>query len=134
MNPKYVTSLELSKQLKDTGIEQKSLFYWIVNNYPEPQKYPQLRYGKTTEAGFTHYSAFSTGELAELLPWCIHRESEMPFCLEIRKMIESADPSYEWTVRYIRGVNANEQIPFTREHLAEAMGECLLFIKNKKYI
>lgn len=142
MKKKYIVSLELAKQLKEAGISQESEWYWVVRGSKlenEQEEIIKLESGKGVDfSDDTSYikwiSAFHVGELAELLPWCIHRQSEMPFCLEIRKMIESADPSYEWTVRYIRGANANEQIPFTREHLAEAMGECLLFIKNKKYI
>jgi hypothetical protein len=29
MDQKYVTSLELSKQLKEAGVKQESEFYWI---------------------------------------------------------------------------------------------------------
>ena len=64
-----VCSLELSKKLKELGVKQDSIFYWIngvitdINVSPEQTRnlwYPAHSY--------TLYSAFTVAELGEMLP------------------------------------------------------------------
>jgi len=76
-----VTSLELSKKLKEAGVPQRSVFYWeceyknskliakkIVYKYEiVPDIVPtemKIRYGNEV----FYYSAYLAGELGELLP------------------------------------------------------------------
>jgi len=67
MNENYVTSLELSKQLREAGIEQKSEFYW----------HKKCGTGIITLVGYCdndvkcgceYYSAFLNDELLAMLP------------------------------------------------------------------
>lgn len=134
MNQKLVTSFELSKELKEAGIEQKSEFYWIVNNYPEPQKYPQLRQGKTSEAGFTHYSAFLTGELGEMLPSdivsgrtpdSISKGWDNWECLDF---IEFGAAAYHHDDKKIK------KPKFIADTEAESRGKMVLYLKKNKLI
>lgn len=72
---KYVTSLELSKRLKELGVKQESKFYWCHNaDYPNDNE-EWLLYsvddwnGTIKGLGFKEtYSAYLTDELAEMLP------------------------------------------------------------------
>lgn len=69
-----VTSLELSKRLKELGVPQDSLFWW----YRAPQNAMMLGTGvdmmtngvqmsKTTAPLYENYSAYTAGELGEML-------------------------------------------------------------------
>ena len=57
-----VTSLELSKQIKELGVEQESLFYWISTL----QGFEIVYQGELL--GEVSYSAFTVAELGKLLP------------------------------------------------------------------
>ena len=64
-----VTNLELSRKLKELGVKQESLFWWIA---PESPDRPLLYYGhydnafnKTNHAFI--FSAYTVAELGELL-------------------------------------------------------------------
>jgi len=75
-----VCSLELSKRLKELGIKQESLFYWI-EDYELYSDEPQLLYAPTEQFSNGNgeldwprnnpencHSAFTVAELGELLP------------------------------------------------------------------
>ena len=68
-----VTSLEVSKQLKETGYPQESLFYWVVGNkfMKNPNEwYLNERVYNGTPSGFENYiSAPTSSELMEMLPY-----------------------------------------------------------------
>jgi len=71
-----VTSLELSRKLKELGVKQKSLWYWLESC----DKRTDLISGLTSllkprddiqedkKCGCIYYSAFTCAELSELLP------------------------------------------------------------------
>ena len=102
----HCTSLELSKRLKEAGVEQKSCFYW---NAPVPETFkteqekmalkniePEIyQAGLSWGKHFENYSAFLASELGEILPpgvwsgkskegWydCWHQTSKLPDDLE----------------------------------------------------
>lgn len=61
-----VASLELAKRLKELGVKQESLWYWL-------KAYSDDRYHVVLEGGFNKfnkddYSAFTVAELGEMLP------------------------------------------------------------------
>jgi len=74
---KQVTSLELSKKLKELGVKQDSLFYWMENItnveptkimfYKDTESYKRT---KKVEGGgvIKYFSAFTASELWEILP------------------------------------------------------------------
>lgn len=67
---KHVTSLELSKELKEAGVPQNSCFYWIKNSRGESKVVSE----RTVPGGIsTHFyevlcSAFLASEIYNMLP------------------------------------------------------------------
>lgn len=62
-----VCSLELSKRLKELGVQQNSLFYWYYTGYDLHEHFLQI--GKNYDGDASpRYSAFTVPELLELLP------------------------------------------------------------------
>ena len=59
-----VTSLELSKKLKELGVKQESYFKWEERD----GGYLELYHSKETSCAHKYYSSFTTSELLELLP------------------------------------------------------------------
>lgn len=66
MNEKYVTSLEISKQMKEAGIVQSSEFYW-VRKIKDGEFVLQDHYIDRI-IPCEVYSAFTSGEMGEMLP------------------------------------------------------------------
>lgn len=60
-----VTSLEISKKLKELGVKQNSLFYW--QSFNDFKDKAILSYGKEFSKADS-ISAFTVAELGELLP------------------------------------------------------------------
>jgi hypothetical protein len=69
-----VVSLELAKKLKELGVKQESLFYWLWQNLDETESnLSEWLLGSEQElASFPktdqEYSAFTVAELGEMLP------------------------------------------------------------------
>lgn len=139
MNEHHVTSLELSKKLKEAGVEQKSEFYWmgIVNIYGEisweiHQRNDDIDFDWGAEKWL---SAFLASELAEMLPERIsHRR-----CLYITPTPEELRP-YEnnWYVLYERAstfFDENTGNPETgAPTLPDALGEMVLYLKQNNLL
>ena len=59
-----VTSLELSKKLRELGVKQESLFHWFC---PDGDAEPRVCWHHWCEPGYIrHYSAFTVAELIEI--------------------------------------------------------------------
>lgn len=80
-----VTSLDLSKKLKELGVKQKSLFYWYIAENWNKVYFPH-EYNHILNYDLKHdkYSAFTASELLELLPDKVILNNE-PFFLYIQK-------------------------------------------------
>ncbi len=144
-----VCSYESAKQLKELGVPQESMFYWIEDTEP---KLVYLRPdGKFVDSdnsqqfndnGWNKISAFTSGELGMLLPIEIkHKRTWLGFIGFDR---------YEngWTVYY---ANGNEEVidfaiffeskelidntlSITDEKEAEARAKMLIFIRKNKIV
>lgn len=74
---KQVTSLELSKRLKELGVEQESLFYWSEDEHGLPSGWQIYHHNENlgVEEWFSKdercISAFTASELLDLLPQTI---------------------------------------------------------------
>lgn len=64
-----VTSLEISKRLKDLGVKQESLFYWSFYDGGNNKDEPGLIFTDESNQGFKEdlISAFTVAELGEML-------------------------------------------------------------------
>jgi hypothetical protein len=105
---RQVTSLELSKQLKELGIKQESLFYYGQYCYiPHGMgeiKCTHCKYDFLTiplfldydyEIFHRQYSAFTVAELGEMLPRYVSKNEEEPFNnfrLKISKFLIAKEP------------------------------------------
>lgn len=85
-----VTSLEISKRLKNLNVKQKSLFYWEeAVTKSEGMEYAGVIFGenKANQYSTGVYSAFTVAELGEILSRRYERNaisaesSEVPICL-----------------------------------------------------
>lgn len=137
MNPKYVTSLELSKQLKEAGILQESEWYWVCvkarseKEWGEPQLLPRVVSSNGTEEYLLIASAFHVGELGEMLQYIAYRNNgnirATRYTLQIRKWEK------QWIVSYKSMSNEilNEEEADTE---AEARGKMLLYLRENNLI
>ena len=70
---KHVTSLELSKKLKELGVKQESEFYWVKNIQGITELY--FNGNPTSAPIYVIYpdaiSAFLSSELGEMLPYLV---------------------------------------------------------------
>jgi hypothetical protein len=60
-----VVSLELAKRLKELGVKQESLFWWV--EMPADKEF-YIQPGDTAQLFSPRYSAFTVAELREILP------------------------------------------------------------------
>ena len=80
-----VTSLEISKRLRDIGVKQESEFYWLRGSDKEHGVWCIVGIDKVIEAGITtshdlFYSSFLAEELGEMLkPYLMsENQNELP--------------------------------------------------------
>lgn len=134
-----VTSLEPSKQLRELGVRQESLFWWATfrnesspkeqwgNVYSEIIPEDQLedlqerRYLKDLSV----CSAFTASELGELLPVEFHNDDLEKFSMRIWK-----DYDGQWFVVYFNSKGGYEFIEFGT--LADAMAKMLIHLLENK--
>lgn len=154
------TSLQLSKELKEAGVPQESLFYWRLSYHISEQLeegvvvkregifgdyrieyYPKPRYSTAdlkwnemdlSKLDQTEVSAFTVAELGEMLPQTI-RGNEMNFELNIWK------DRGEWCVCYwwdedTRRLSDMKFNIYQSKNLADAMAETLLYLLKEKLI
>ncbi len=122
---KQVTSLELSKKLKELGIKQESYFYWWQPL--EDDKHWELVVFKELPSGFQQpnesvenrrASAFTVAELGELLPHAINYAE-----------LSCHKDETKWIIHY--GIREIEIVGKTE---ADARGKMLVYLLEKKLI
>jgi|SRR5579872_1445008 hypothetical protein len=142
-----VINLLLAQQLKELGIEQKSLFYWeYLNEKAYGLKYMIHTVCPRDKEGFKHFSAFTSDELIDLLPSFVDTKKGEPyniFCLEVHKR---SAKNIQYCVKYIcdtQGVDrygAFAKVTFTNrniydENLSNALAKMLiLLIEENLYV
>lgn len=117
-----LTSLVTSQRLRELGVPQDSLFYWVITlttdyhiSYTEGDKslLPQERND--------FYSAFTVAELGEMLPEEVESKKENEYYLTIRRAFRG-----QWEVSY-----SNSQVSFIHQAadtLADAMAKMLIYL------
>lgn len=72
-----VTNLELSRKLKELGVKQESLWWWIKNETSKDNKFglanrelknERIRFYSNCSLKFEFFPAFTVAELGEMLP------------------------------------------------------------------
>ncbi len=117
-----VTSLKLSRKLKEAGVPQKSIFYWV--DFKDGDL--QLVYGKDKCKNYNidltgTCSAYLAEELEEMLPWhdFDFRMSRKSISIyKARKIID----------------RPLESFGFSRETKTESIGEMLFWLIKKGYV
>ena len=123
-----VTSLELSKKLKELGVKQESLYVWGSNIdgariSPKQKDYLLIGIDRKGEYPniFQHtYFAFTVAELGEMLPDYITDEKLGILQLRIFKLQE------DWIVEYINRDAEKRQMFGNTE--ANARAKCLIYL------
>jgi hypothetical protein len=120
---KQVVSLGLARKLKELGVKQESLFYWVDLNFggargslkPHPMYYGEQRPWDEEDLYNEHWiaSAFTVAELGEMLPDRITQDGA-DFNLVIIKA-----PAFPWL-----GVYETVTIDGEREWLKATDVEC----------
>ena len=126
---KQVTSLEISKRLKEVGSPQESLFYWEKNIFPHEDRYT-LQQPKAFNDSDAHryFSAYTVAEVQKLLPGRIRLEFE-----DVWLWITTGKDNEFSEVRY-RGAGGMEypSIPRVQEDgIADAPGKMLIYLYEK---
>ena len=141
-------SLELAMRLKELGVKQKSLFYWVKveseNVYMYGIKYIVDMFDEKDEFKEI-YSAFTASELMEMLPACIDTKKDHPlndFWLQIYKR---TCKDIRYIARYVCSSIPGEEIdnPFFQvispakahdESLCDCLAKMLIHLIENKYI
>jgi len=115
-----VVSLELAKKLKETGVEQKSLWKWFHNKYfgtTSLKRHDEIPLPLKKDEDI--YSAFTVAEMMEKLPPKIQNR----YMLVITK-----NPILGYHVAY-QGL-----VAFAREGFADALAEMLIWLVERGYV
>lgn len=112
-----VCSLELSKKLKEQGVKQESIFWWV--NYSSIKEDWDLKYSKKRLAS-DFVSAFTVAELGEMLP---------EYGCETMKVGKS-----RWRVTFPCELWEDNQALFEADTEADARAKCLVYLLENKLI
>jgi len=139
-----VINLELSKRLKELGVKQESLWYWVEEGKWKEDRIAGPYREKTNSGrfvlqrkdkfgtGWKHYSAFTCAELGEMLPTYLNI-GNITYILTINRW----DNENRWQISYLGGI-ANDE-PAFEENIddlieANARTKMLIYLKEKKLI
>lgn len=139
-----VCSLDLAKRLKELGVKQKSLFYWVSENsiaskqdvysFIDDEYYcgsPE-GIGDVYEIKFV-YSAFTSSELLEILPHCFEK-NDIEYGIIINKC------NRKWWITYDTHSMDNDWyrneilIEIYDENLCNALAKMLIHLIENKMI
>jgi hypothetical protein len=104
---KQVVSLDLAKRLKELGVKQESLFWWVeqedwqdhIEKIGVPRKAPWLKNSRYHNAGEIIYSAFTVAELGVFLPLAV-QEKKKTYRLHLSKEEGDFSDEIRWFVEY----------------------------------
>lgn len=120
-----VTSLEISKKLKELGVKQESLYGWGRDE--EIQEYSLKEYQRWWNGGYIFlYSAFTVAELGEMLPKYIVK-GNLSLELEIIR-------SSVWRFYYGRTADMIVFIAGNDDTEADARGKMLIYLLENNLI
>ena len=117
-----VCSVPVSKRLKEVGVPQESLWYWCHRDclsgesFSPEDEWVLIDYKRADDISYSEpeaemYSAFTIGELSEMLPASIRIKGNI-YYLEIRKFDED-----DWLVGYVTSLCESCELAVLREVL-----------------
>lgn len=123
-----VVSLEIARRLKELGVKQESLFWWVHHDSLELNPWVEYKPNKTRYRNYgkinRHVSAFTVAELGEMLPRYVKDTWELSVCKFMGK----------WEVRYEESVSSTEWLSELQNTLANAMGLMLIYLLENKLL
>lgn len=131
-----LTSLELSKRLKELGVRQESIFYW-QQGYKEMKGTESASFFEVTQVkteskkGMRCFSAFTVAELGELLPRELEDAEDEEFSMSIERHAKGHGMwAVIWTSLTLDGdVIRIDRVPIMPEFtMADAMAKMLIYL------
>ena len=117
-----LTSLELSKKLKELGVKQESLFYW--QGYLHSNKKIELVNQENLDINYDYCSAFTVAELGEMLP--------------INSIREVKTPNNKWLISWCGEISedglTSKWERFTEDTEANARAKMLIYLLENNYL
>lgn len=140
-----ISSLDLSIKMKENGVKQESMLYWVYGWDGEKDKLGYFLW-RSKKFGLQDweevYSAFTSDELMEMLPACINTGKNEPFNYFYLVLQKRTAPN----IRYILNYNCdthegNEYFPriliphnIYDSNLANCLAKSLLWVKENGYL
>lgn len=138
MIEKHVTSLELSKRLKELGALQESYFFWHEFNLADFEEgesvgtlRPEMEWHLTSSSlntdGAGHCSAFLASELGEMLPPAWYRTHVW---LQITRQWnqEAKNHAGKWIAAYDPEPSYDQIGPFMEDSMPNALAKLLIHL------
>jgi len=114
-----VTSLELSKRLKELGFKQESLFYWSKNG-GQKWKIENSFYFKVDKRA--DISAYTAADLGDMLPEYVEKDEKI-YWLKGYKLLE-----------YVENYTYNSLCIFRADTEADARAKMLIYLRENNLI
>ncbi len=123
----HVVNLELSKKLREIGIEKKSIFYWMGEKIHSADN---IIFENSIISKKGYYPAYLATELLELLPKTLESEEAFEKC---RLVIDISNNNY---ITYIDDEgNEMYEMPseeIKNESLADALAKMLIYLVENR--
>lgn len=130
---KQVCSLKLAKRLKELGVRQESLFYWVRYQYKDwlLEYQTPIHHGEELLSSF---SAFTCSELGEMLP------AQLPFTKNSVFLEIDKDDGGNWELSYsepmercfVNPIKAKTEANVRAKMLCHLLENKLIDLKEKK--
>ncbi len=123
-----VTSLELSKRLKELGVKQDSLFHWFSSQRKNIQCWGVMY--STYDDIPDRYSAFTSSELGEMIPTILQPDtpSKSDFKFDSCKV----DNENRWMVAYFYDFYRPPKMMFIENTEANARAKMIIYLLENK--
>jgi hypothetical protein len=119
-----VTSLELSKRLKELGVERESLFFWRAVGTKHDSW--EISYFSPGPLELEPTSAFTVAELGEMLP------------IKVGDLYHEIETTHEgtgdWICRVVYVVTGKSTERFKADHEADSRAKMLIYLLENKLI
>lgn len=129
---KQVANLELSKRLKELGVNQESLFYWDMFDQEDDGSPLYKISADCNRYDASDYAAFTVAELGEMLPSNLNHAVPDDIPTGMWLNFDKSDDG-EWIIGYGEdGINHHEVLEGKTE--ADARAKMLIYLLGNKLI